>query len=304
MTVKATSTVSQAQGDYTGATVSVNGTLYVNNANSSIGFMRTGSKNGLRVASQSAGGITGGLTADVNQTAGAVRASNVYLGYGGTMTSAPGNATYVIQGDSTLDITNDSIAGNIHMGGLQVAGGSNQATAQPMRSQIAKFVVVGTGPTINVTSLVVGDNIVRIGNLAPNANQGTLEFKLGSGVSPINCRSVYLDGGEANSLTALVVGAPGGGPPDIILLANNTSDGNAVVGFFDTVNGGPAGEGAPVSVGGRNYELTYMYDAVNNVKGGVRNGTYNDIALLIPEPATIALFGLGLLAAVRRPRRK
>ncbi|MGD8501023.1 MAG: PEP-CTERM sorting domain-containing protein, partial [Phycisphaerales bacterium] len=74
--------------------------------------------------------------------------------------------------------------------------------------------------------------------------------------------------------------------PTYLLVENLGSD--PVSGIFDLMP-----EGTAVTLDTTVYSLTYM--------GGVGG---NDI-MLIPEPATLVLFGLGgLIAAARRPRKK
>jgi len=296
----ATCTVSTAIGTYTSANVSLNGLLTVNQPASAIGFGRTGSKNGFRAGSAATGG-SGPATGFVEQTAGAVTASNVYLGYYGTMATV-GTGTYTISGESTLTITNDPVTSGRHMGGLSVGSGANESAAG--QQTVGRFVVIGPQPVISVTSLVVGGDVTNNGGI----NKGTLEFQLGSGVSSIGCTSVTLDFGGDYTTADLVVSltnetAP---PPIIVLAVNDAADG--VSGTFDTVSGDKttktrAEEGdmvilsTPMGTKYR-YNMSYTYNAETG-----RFGTGNDIAL-VPEPATIALFGLGLLAVVRRPRRK
>jgi hypothetical protein len=62
------------------------------------------------------------------------------------------------------------------------------------------------------------------------------------------------------------------------------------VGAFDNV-----AWGSMMNIGGSFYILTNTYVAGTD-------GLANDIALLVPEPATIVLFGLGLLALRRNKK--
>lgn len=139
-----------------------------------------------------------------------------------------------------------------------------------------KFTVIGTGPTIRMGKLYVG------GDIADKAGSGTLEFKIGSdGVSPIKLsNSVHIDRDGEGSKAELLVSATAAPPKDDIVLIENTNSGR-VEGTFDTANGNPAPEGAPVvlSYSGADchYKLTYKYDA-----GG--DGNTNDVALIyIPD---------------------
>jgi hypothetical protein len=274
-------TINSLIGSYTGVNASVNGNLYINSSSANIGFNRGGAGNGLRVGSNTAGGTSPNHAGTVYQSAGTVTASNVYLGYGGSNTDLIGTGNYIISGGSLTC----SVA-------LTVGGGRNTAATQ---QTIGTFTVDGNSSAISVAGLRVGGT-----DILTTINSGTLEFKLndGSGVSAIGCTSVSLDAGGANATTALIVSVIGANPVGDILLVNNT--GAAVVGLFDIANGGSAAEGASVTVGTNSYLLTYMYDSVSKTVGAARDGTYNDIALVVPEPATIALLGLGLLAIRRK----
>jgi len=135
-----------------------------------------------------------------------------------------------------------------------------------------KFTVIGTAPKIQMRKLYVG------GDIADKAGSGTLEFKIGSdGVSPIKLsNSVHIDRDGEGSKAGLLVSAIAAPPKANIVLIEDTDSGR-VEGAFETVNGNPAPEGAPVvlSYGGTDYhyKLTYEYDA-----GG--DGITNDVALI------------------------
>lgn len=139
-----------------------------------------------------------------------------------------------------------------------------------------KFTVVGTGPIIQMRKLYVG------GDIAPKAGAGTLQFKIDSdGVSPIKLSNrVYIDQDGEGSKAELLIIATAAPPKADIVLIENTNSGR-VEGTFDTANGNPAPEGAPVvlSYSGTDchYKLTYKYNA-----GG--DGNTNDVALIyIPD---------------------
>jgi len=154
------------------------------------------------------------------------------------------------------------------------------------RSGEGTLVIVGTDPVIHVKNLyVAGDNT--------NNTRGTLKYVFGSGVSAIQLDgSAYIDvAADAATTTATllfdnVIAAPAA---DILLIDATTT----ITGTFDTVqgdlDGGRGLEGDLIQLGSNIYTLTYA---------GGADGM--DLVLLIPEPATIALLGLGLVAIRRR----
>ncbi|UCG57702.1 MAG: PEP-CTERM sorting domain-containing protein [Phycisphaerales bacterium] len=150
------------------------------------------------------------------------------------------------------------------------------------RGGMGKFTVSGSGSVIQMGSLRVG------GREASRAATGTLEFLIdGLGVTPIQVNDVFLDPAGDDSTATLIVDLLGIGDADLsptYLLVENLGD-NPVNGIFD---GMPEGTG--VTLDTTVYNLTYV--------GGVGG---NDI-MLIPEPATLLLFGLGGLVAFRRRR--
>ena len=173
------------------------------------------------------------------------------------------------------------------------------------RGGTGTFKVIGTAPVINMGRLYVGGNS---GSTGARGSNGTLAFELTSGSDydvsririsnsdvPSNAR-VTLDPYGAASTAALVVTVASavGKPAPIIELVQNTGTA-AVVGVFDTLNGGSAAERRWVTLNlFYHYMLTYKYD----IEGGKYWGG-NDI-VLIPEPATIALLSLGLFAIRRK----
>jgi hypothetical protein len=157
-------------------------------------------------------------------------------------------------------------------------GGGTTATGS-----VGTFTVVGTSPSISVTNLFVGVS-------DPNAvyyGTGNVKFELDGDVSPITTTgNVYIDPCNTAVANLVVSLMDEDAPPEVIVLVKN-GGANAVYGDFDsvTLNGLPG------------YYLVYDYNAEAHTFG---NG--NDIAL-IPEPATIALLGLGSLIAIRRKRK-
>jgi hypothetical protein len=187
--------------------------------------------------------------------------------------------------------------------------------------------VIGTGKVVDDTTPVIAPININMGMLMIGANYmsaayrtatGTLEYQLEAGsayeVSPININPTsasiagsnggsYIDIDGAGTGTANLVVKSAGAAADVILLVNNLGSA-AVKGSFDNLTGDDGfvrsgAQGTGVWVGGRWYYLTYMYDSVSGTDGWLRNGTYNDIAL-VPEPATLALLGLGLLVIRRK----
>ena len=135
----------------------------------------------------------------------------------------------------------------------------------------ATFSITGVGPTITLGSYAQGDG-------------GTLSFVTdATGVSSIVVSAdlqtdddVSLDGDLLVDLSALTAS------PGVIVLIDNQSI-NAIAGVFDN-----AAEGTVFGA----YTLTYLYDS--------GDGNANDLALVIPEPGSLILFGLGGLALMLR----
>jgi hypothetical protein len=287
MTVGAHATINTNVGNYVGSgngvRISVNGstslpaTLYIVSGGTLQDTAASGTY-GLRIGSGSAGGS--GDLGYASQTGGTVGLSNLVLGYAGS--SAVGRGYYTISAGSLSAATN-----------MRIGAGDNSTTLLTE----GQLTIVGNSASISAGTLAVGAYDTT------HNGKGTLEFQVGaSGVSAIVASTnVLIDRNEASSVANLIVSLSAAPPVGEIVLVNNASA-NAVVGTFDTVtgdqNGGKAlnGDAVKLSFGGTDYyyTLSYVYDAVSHT-----NGSGNDIAL-IPEPATLALLSLGLIAIRRR----
>lgn len=231
-----------------------------------------------KVGDASAGGA--GAYGTVVQTGGDVvlntdgNVGKLEIGYKFSATNGPGTGYY------TMSAGTISGTGSLYVGtyGSATGGGTTGS------GSTGTFTIQSTDPSISVANLFVAVSDPT----AAYTGTGNVKFELNNGVSPITTTSdVYIDptnnaAAVANLVVTLVAGPQRG---DIVLVKNGSAV--AVHGVFDSVTLNGLNNG---------YHLVYNY----NADGGA---IANDIAL-IPEPATIALFGLGLLALVRRPRRK
>jgi len=220
-------------------------------------------------------GDTGSLNGYVNQTGGTVTLSGIgtkdsklELGYKG------GVGAWSISGGSI--VTGDPYSQLL----VGASGSTNGGTGT--------FTVKGAGGSVTVSSLYVAVQ----DSVASYTGTGTLAFEINGGVSAINAGSVYIDPtGVAAAVANLSVTKTGALPTGNIILINNTGL-NATQGAFDNI-----AWGSTILLGGINYTLSKTYDAASGI-----NGSGNDVALIIPEPATVALLGLGLLALRRNKK--
>jgi hypothetical protein len=248
-----------------------------------------GSATELKISDTGAGG-SGGKYGYLIQTGGTVdtgSAGKVEVGY-----KAGGIGYYTISGGSLI-MTASTSTSQLFVGGSGAVGSTGT------------FDVIGTDPVISLYKLLVGVKDSSGGN----NGTGTMKFESsspGSGVSSIELTNtgtgVYIDpvnNAVANLDVASLVISSTAVPSAIVLI--ETIGTGAVVGDFDTVfYAGGSGSGAESSAvmlydelnNLHQYTLTYLYNANGDDKT-------NDIAL-IPEPATIALLALGLLAIRRR----
>jgi len=235
---------------------------------------------------------TGGTVTMIASNSGTSYSRDLVVGRG--MASGPATkGKYIISGGTLTyadtDMYGDPITYNTAR--LQVGVSRSGSTATHINVD-GTFTVVGDGGTVLMKQLQVGGDGTNRGSV----ETGTMEFQIVAGaVSKVQlATSVQLDSLGANSVANLLVSLTSGTPGDAIVLIE-TIGATAVSGLFDTLNGGSAAEGAAVVLGGQTYLLTYLYDAATSTAGAG-----NDIALLIPEPATIALLSLGLFAVRRR----
>lgn len=230
-----------------------------------------------RVASR---GVSSGMAAVANvyQTGGTLTVGDLVIGRYASGGIDPVRGSYTIS-DGTIAYKNN---GRLYVGAQ--TGSSGYYGAQ------GTFTVEGNAASITMKKLYVGARD------ATTWGTGTMEFKAGAnGVSAVklaDADSIQLDLAGASSTTNLVVSLTSTAPIADILLIENTNTG-AVNGRFDTINGIDAVEGAQVNLGGTIFTLTYLYD-------GTGDELNNDIALIVPEPITIALFGFGLLVIRRK----
>jgi len=215
------------------------------------------------------------------QTGGTVKAEKLIVGYFGTRGKAHGE--YIISGGTLQG--NSGMTGNtdrllIGAGMTSGTGSTNPASSEGI------FTIVGADATISMKELYVGGYGTFVGT-------GTVNFKIKSaGVSQITVSNAITlpAAGVANLNVTMCESYLG---EDIILVENTGT--SSVGGVFDLINGVNAIEGAQITLGKcAVYTLTYVYDASTGAHIGG-----NDIAL-IPEPATIALLSLGLLAIRRK----
>lgn len=238
------------------------------------------------------GTATSGLWADSPQL---FIVSGGYLEIGnelqvGDSSSKRGRLT---QTDGTLSITG---TGKVEIGYKSTAGYGGTYTISGgsiISSATGKLLVGGGGQagsegvmTIHGSAASITAGIFAVGcndSAGTYPGTGTVAFEVVNGsVTAVNATSVYIDPlAAAASITSLMISGTGSAPTANIVLINNTGT-NAIGGKFDN-----AAEGAIFNVDGVAMTLTYA------------GGDGNDMVLVIPEPATMSLLALGLIALRR-----
>ncbi|MDD5010787.1 MAG: PEP-CTERM sorting domain-containing protein [Phycisphaerae bacterium] len=237
----------------------------------------------------------------VIEDGGAVKPARIQIGYNGT-------AGHVVQTGGLLSIYKDKLyvgrGSGVTGATYTISGGTityNQSDGAMFigyEGGQGKLTIEGADASLTFKKFFVAAGA----DGAATAGTGTIEFKVGSaGVSPISVDdSWYVDYGGESSTAHLLVSLTAAPPAGDILLFEDKGGGTGN-GTFDTINGIAALEGTEISLDYGNlsyiYELTYI---------GVASGdsSANDMMLLyvetIPEPATMFLLSLGLVAVRRK----
>jgi hypothetical protein len=215
---------------------------------------------------------------------------------GGTITTSVGGKIEIGYkeagyGEYTISGGNLGVSGD----GLRVfvGTGASSGVAEGL------LTIDGTGGTITLDDLWVASR--DSSGTVPGT--GIVEFKLDSGgVSPITVEgaSANIDVTDIEEAVAILKISPRyHAPPeaDIPLIVGTVN------GEFDTISDSKPGvvaatEGAEVYVEFAGYYYVYTLTYAGSVE------LIYDRTEVIPEPATVALFGLGLIAVIRRPRKK
>jgi len=233
---------------------------------------------------------TGGNVVMLASNSGSSYSRNLMIGRGAA--SGPRSiGKYVISGGSLsyLDRGYNQTASNtgtwvdgVTYNTARLMVGTNVNSSGTHLGNEGTFTVIGDDATISMKTLEVGG----IDNTRPDTvgHKGTMEFQLVDGaVSVVEVGSTIL-ASTGLAEADLIVDLTSGTQADAILLIENTGA-SAVSGLFGNVT----------LLGGLTGSVVYTYNADTlELTGG------NDIALIIPEPATIALLSLGLLAIRRK----
>ncbi|MGD0784289.1 MAG: PEP-CTERM sorting domain-containing protein [Sedimentisphaerales bacterium] len=237
----------------------------------------------------------------LNQTGGRIfitrQMTSGSLGIGDASKSPGGGmlpgSTYTISGGTlAYDAADSACSGQLVLGA---------------RNGYGQMTIVGDAPDIYMKNMYIAGDYDYTGGAPYNYGTGILEYQIGSdGVSSIALDgTAYIDLGDADgdgqrlgeTTTANLILTLTAAPPlgDILLIDCVST----IQGTFDTVtgdiNGGKALEGDTIilTYDGVQYQYTLTYN------GGIDG---KDLVLVIPEPATICLLGLGVLTLIRRKK--
>jgi autotransporter-associated beta strand protein len=210
---------------------------------------------------------------------------------GGTLEIA---ATRTITKAITLTSGTLVVNGAINTGALTLTAGTIKGSGT-----IGQAMTIGSGLTLSPGGSI---GLLGTGNLTIS---GTLDNELGcSGITPVSdlvnvTGTVTLNSG-ANLKLTLGSGLSNPAIDDIFyLVSNDLAD--AVTGVFTKLNGTATtlDEGSQFTWNTQQWKITYTANASSGFTGG------NDIALkVMPEPATLALLGLGGLGLILGRKRR
>jgi hypothetical protein len=272
-TADVTVTVNSNVGNYSITKIdTANGsTLYVTDGEETPGYIGGGKEWHIGDSGMVSGDSDIGYLTQDGGTVDITDSGKLFVGY-----KSGGDGTYTMSGGL---LTGDS--GRLYVGCGNVDG------------SIGKFIVVGDDPNILLYNTVYVASASSTGD--DDVGTATMEFDLDAdgAVSKMRAVKFAIDagGGGTANLVVVVTGITVANVDIVLMESTGTSD---VAGLFDTLNGGSAAEGTFIQLGTNWYKLTYVYDEAGDSED-------NDIALVwVPEPATMALMALGLIAIRRK----